>query len=54
MTFLLIVSSIVIIGKNLASNIHLLKDSHILLSTESQLEPNLNQDGLSSSLCNPS
>ena len=42
MTFLLIVSSMVMIGKNLASTIHLLKDSHILLSTESQLEPNLN------------
>ena len=38
-----IVSSMVMIGKNLASTIHLLKDSHILLSTESQLEPNLNQ-----------
>jgi high-affinity K+ transport system ATPase subunit B len=42
MTFLLIVSSMVIIGKYLASTIHLLKVSHILLSTKSQLEPNLN------------
>jgi len=41
-TFLLIVSNIVIIGKYLASTIHLLNDSHKLLSTLSQFDPNLN------------
>ena len=43
MTFLLMVSSMVMIGKNLASIIHLLKDSQMLLSMESQFDPNLNQ-----------
>ena len=42
-TFLLIVSNIVTIGKNLASTIHLLNVSHMLLSTESQFDPILNQ-----------
>lgn len=39
----LIVSNIVITGYNLASTIHLLKVSEMLLSTESQQLPNLNQ-----------
>lgn len=42
-TFLLMISSMVMIGKNLASTIHLLNDSQRLLSTESQLLPKLNQ-----------
>ena len=41
-TFLLMASNMVMIGQYLASTIHLLSDSHRLLSTKSQLFPNLN------------